>query len=337
MRWGIITLTVGGAELADRIRSHFPEADIHLPEKLEHAGHICIKDKFSDHIAKIFYEYDALIFIMASGIVVRAVAPLLKSKTEDPAVLVLDEKGKFVISLVSGHIGGGNEAARTIASAIGAQPVITTASDVNGLAAVDMLAEKLGCVIDDMAMAKDITAMMVNGEKVALVSDIAFDAPEYFCDDVDNADGVIYITNKKTHNPEKPYVRLTPRNIIIGVGCRKGTGSREIIELIDKLLDENDLDARSVKCFASIDIKKNEYGLLETAGSFKREIMFFTADEIRKVEDRFDASDFVREVTGAGCVSEPCAYLASNKTGRMIINKRAENGITVAIWEEDAL
>jgi len=335
MRWGIITLTIGGMELAVRIKEHFSEAVLHLPEKFKRPDCELIQGTFSDYVGAILGRYDVLVFIMASGIVVRSIAPYLKSKTEDPAVLVLDEKGKFVISLVSGHIGGANKAAVELASAIGAQPVITTSSDVNDLVAVDTLAEALDCAIDDMNRAKEISALLVNRKNVAVVSDFAFDLPEGFTNDPDAADGIIFVTNKNIINPGKPYVRLVPRNIVIGIGCRKGTESPDIINMIIRMLDKTGINKQSIKCFASIDIKEREQGMLDAVEYFKKQIRFFSKEDIKLVENLFASSEFVRSKTGVGAVAEPCAFLASDRSGRMILNKAKESGITVAIWEEE--
>ncbi|MBN2041893.1 MAG: cobalt-precorrin 5A hydrolase [Spirochaetes bacterium] len=337
MRIAVITLTKGGLTLAEKMKESFPESVIHSKEK-NGVADIYIKGNFTEHIGSIFNKYDVLVFIMASGIVVRSIAPYIREKTSDPAVLVMDEKGKFVISLLSGHIGGANHMALEISERLGAEPVITTSSDVNGLISVDMIAKQLGCVIDDMQRAKDITSLIVNGAKVAIVSDIniALHCLSFFTDNTRNkAEGLIYLTNKTIEFSGKPYVQLIPVNIIAGIGCRKGTQEKLIYELIIDRVNHAGLDLRSIKGFASINIKKNETGLLNAVSSFGKKISFFSADEINKVENRFAVSDFVRENTGAGAVAEPCAFLASDGSGKLLMSKYKENGITIALWEEE--
>jgi cobalt-precorrin 5A hydrolase len=335
MRWGIITLTRGGLKLAEDIKSKLQDAVIHCPWKLNYPEGAVIEGRFEDYVSTVFNKFDIIIFIMAAGIVVRSIARCITDKTTDPGIIVMDEKGRFVISLLSGHIGGANEAAIKVADLTGAVPVITTASDVNGLISADMLAKELNCKIDSMESAKEITSMIVNNEKVAVVSDHKFKIPEYFSGDPDEADGIIYITNKNNFIKfNKPFVRLIPGNIIAGVGCRKNTDTGDMIEFIESKLDGLGLDKRSIKSLCSIEIKKNEKAIAETAKHFNAGLRFFSSAEIKKVEQKFELSDFVEEQTGAGAVSAPCAYLGSNGSGRMILQKHKQNGITLSLWEE---
>ena len=184
-RYAIITLTKGalalGRKLGIRLKNAAPTAQIKLyvHARFELAAHTDaqsavheqhIKQAIPDLMADLFPAHDSLIAIMASGIVVRSIAPVLRSKASDPAVLVIDEAGDFVISLLSGHLGRANDDARQIAALLGAQAVITTASDVTHSLAVDTLAMQLDCAIDDLHAAKCVTAEIVNGSPVAVLN-----------------------------------------------------------------------------------------------------------------------------------------------------------------------
>lgn len=158
MRYAIIALTAGAVKFGETLKYQLKEADLYVLPKFSGEGHKFIEGSLMDFTGTLFDKHRVIIFIMATGIVVRAIAEHLKNKTVDPAVIVMDEKGRFVISLLSGHIGGANSEAEKIASLTGAVPVITTASDLNNKLAVDQLALKYNCSMDDMKRATEITA-----------------------------------------------------------------------------------------------------------------------------------------------------------------------------------
>lgn len=335
MRWGIVALTRNALELAQSLRRELPDSVIYTLPKWDYADGIPIDGSLEDFAGTLFTKHRMLIFIMAAGIVVRVIARHIKSKMTDPGVLVVDEKGSFVISLLSGHTGGANEAARVVAEKINATAVITTSSDLNNTLSVDMLAQKFNCVIEDWDSAKTITAMIVNNQKVTVLSDIAASVPSCFLKDAETADGVIYITHCPVEYTAKPYVRLIPRNIIIGIGCKRGISAGAVISLIDETLVRLQIDRRSVRCIASAEIKKNEPALHEAARYYNAELYFASAAGIYDVESMFESSSFVKEKTGAGSVCEPAAYLAAHGRGRIILPKQKSNGITIAICHEE--
>ena len=235
MKYGIITLSRGSLELAEKIESKLPGSLIYSrAERGFNRGEIidCALDEF---VGKIFNKHDTLIFIMATGIVVRVISGHIVDKTVDPGILVIDEKGEFVISLLSGHIGGANDTARIVAEKIGAVPVITTSSDVLEKISVDKLALELNCSIDSMEWAKKITSMIVNNEKVILLSNIKYDSPHYLTGNVDDARGLIVITNKKNIDQNRPYAKLIPKNITIGIGCRRNISGSKILDFLNML------------------------------------------------------------------------------------------------------
>ncbi|KAB3539057.1 cobalt-precorrin 5A hydrolase [Alkaliphilus pronyensis] len=340
MSWAIITLTKGGLYKAKEIKRQISPADIYTLPKWKEENTEAIEGSFGDFVGDIFHKYDILLFIMATGIVVRAIARYIDNKTVDPAILVMDEKGKHVISLLSGHIGGGNEAALYLSEKIGATAVITTASDVNDSIAVDTLAVKLGCYIDSMEEAKEITAKIVNKERVGILSDVRVDISlpsniirftEYH-NSLD-FDGVIYITSKTNIDLSHPYVQLIPKRIVVGIGCKKGISGDRIVNAIKLALDRYKLHHRSIKTIATIDIKQKEKGIIEAADFFDVALTIIEKNEIKKIENKFQQSKFVMNAIEVGAVCEPCGYLASSR-GKCIMKKTSFDGITLSLWEE---
>lgn len=343
MRYALVTLTKGGILQAKALKEKIDgvennnKIDSYTLDKYSDNETLPIKGKLGDFVGTIFNVYDSIIFIMATGIVVRVISKYIVHKSIDPAILVMDENGKCIISLLSGHLGGANDIANFIAEITGAIPVITTASDVKGKIAVDTLAMKLNLEIEDFEKAKNITSLIVNDEIVNIVSDFKFnyDIPQnILLGNIDNTKGTIYITNKKDFPRVSPSVALIPKNIVIGIGCRKGVSKERIIEAIKKTMLKLNINKRSIKHLATIDIKSKEQGILEACNFFNVPLEIIEKEEIEKVEDKFNTSDFVKKSIGVGAVCEPCAYLSSND-GKFIMNKHKFNGITLAIWEEN--
>ena len=200
-----------------------------------------------------FAEADALVFCCAAGIAVRGIAPWVKSKKTDPAVLVVDETARFVISLLSGHIGGANELAAALAADLGAEPVITTATDLNGLFAVDVFAEKNHLYIESMGLAKEVSAALLAGEPVGFCSDLPVKGtmpPELTAG---TADLGVCVTADLSKAPYQKTLRLIPRRYAAGLGCRRGKDSGEMARFFADKLSESGVDARALRCIASVD------------------------------------------------------------------------------------
>ncbi len=334
MNYGIIALTKNAIKLAQKIQNKIKDSTIYTLPKWNYKNAKPINKVFHKFIKKLFSLHDVLIFIMASGIVVRTISRYIKKKDIDPAILVIDEKGDYVISLLSGHIGKANDSAKFIADKINAKPIITTSSDLNNKLSVDTLAEKLNCHLCDLKKAKEVTSLIVNDEPVKVISDNFIKIPSYLDCKKNIAKGYIYITNKKIKINEKNNVILIPRNIIIGIGCKKGISKNKIIKHINHNLNKLNLNKKSIKSFATIDLKKNEKGILKAAEYFNVELKIISKNKIKKVENKFVKSKFVKEKTGVTGVSEPCAYLTSNGTGKMLLNKESKDGVSIAFWEE---
>lgn len=283
--------------------------------------------------AAAFAAADALIFIGAAGIAVRTIAPFVHSKLSDPAVIVVDELGKWVIPILSGHIGGGNELALELAVLLGAEAVITTATDIHGVFAVDVWANKQDLVIGSMEKAKRVSAMLLKGGDVRLQSDYPVEgsppAGVSYSHGGEAGGGFGILVSMKRLNGESDLLQLIPRRVYVGIGCRKGVGEDAIAELFDYTLENCGLDGRCVAGAASIDIKRTETGLLNFCKNRAIPCSFFDAAALGRVQGNFSASDFVLESAGVDNVCERAAVAASGN-GELLIAKTARRGVTIA-------
>lgn len=285
-------------------------------------------------IAKIFGEFDALVFFCACGIAVRTIAPHIRSKLTDPAVVVVDDGGQFAVPILSGHIGGANALAARIAKDIGATPVITTATDVHGKFSPDLFAKANDLILDDLNAAKEIAAAVLRGEGVAVVS--AFDMinipKEIFREEVCRFG--ITIEQKPELKAERfPPItlELLARNIVLGIGCKRGVTADIIERQVRRTFDLTGYDLRQVTEIATIDIKRDEQGLLEFADRHNLPISFFTAEQLMSVNAKVHGikrSEFAMKVTGADNICERAAIFSSG--GGLLIRKSVLNGVTVA-------
>ncbi len=289
------------------------------------------QDNYKKNLDRIFADYDGIIFISATGIAVRISVPYLKNKRQDPAIVVVDDMANFTISLVSGHIGGANELTNRIASLLENQAVITTASDNRGFEAVDLFAERLGLKIEDETQAKIITAMMVDGRKISFHSELV--KPIKYPNLVDkHSDGCIVVDIRKILGYEQPFCVLRPKILHVGIGCRRGTYKDKIISAINKVFEENNLSTNCIQSLATIDLKKDEVGIIEAGQQLQCQVTFYSSDQISSISHLFQNSDFVKETIGVGSVCEPCAFLAG---GELIVGKTVFNGITIAVGKSD--
>ena len=318
-----------GMETARRIRAErlFQSCRYFAPARLAEAEFEAVEGALPDFVEPIFRRTDALIFVGACGIAVRAVAPHLRSKAEDPAVLAVDETARFVVPLVSGHIGGANRLARLLARDLEAEPVVTTATDVNAKFSVDAWAAEQGLHINRLDAAKAVSAAILEGP-VPLKSDfpIAGELPPGV---VPGDRGSVGICVSWKRNPDAfdRTLLLTPRVVRLGIGCRRGTSAAAIEAAVSEVLDAHGIDPWSVKCCASIDLKRDEPGLLDFCRERGWPVEFYSAQELQRVEGAFTPSDFVRSVTGVDNVCERAALLGAEK---LIAKKTARDGVTAA-------
>ncbi|MGL5051676.1 MAG: cobalt-precorrin 5A hydrolase [Fusobacteriaceae bacterium] len=324
MKIAVWTVTRGASLAALKIKNKIKALDIYTLKKFKIENGF-VMDNFTEVLEKKFQKYDAHIFIMATGIVVRKISSLIKSKDIDPAVLVIDENMSFAISLLSGHLGGANDLAQLLKNELGLVPIITTSSDVTGKIAVDTLAQKLKCNLDSLEAAKNVTALIVDGKNVELK------LPQNIT--VENPEGVILVSNKE----KIESVQLYPQNLILGIGSRRGVNSSDVIQFLKEVLKKHNLSYKSIKHFATVDLKADEVGIIETARYFKKELKIVSRADILEVENMFVGSDFVKKEIGVKAVSEPCSYLTSNKDGKFLEMKAKKDGITISIYEERIL
>ena len=277
-------------------------------------------------LEKTFNEYDLHIFVEATGAVVRIIDGNCRSKDTDPAVITVDDHANFVISLLSGHLGGANEECERIADGIGAIPVITTASDVGGKIAVDIFSQKIKAKLEDLEGAKRVTSLIVNGEKVSL------HLPKNIVTHDENSAGAIVVSNRKNIEISK----IIPQNIFIGIGCKRGTAKEHIVKKLKYAMDKQNLEFSSIKMAASAWVKSDETGLLEAMSELGIPIKFFDKEEILKYENLIEEkSEFVKKTIGVYGISEPCAFMASSGKGKFLVKKMKLDGMTLSIFEDN--
>ena len=279
---------------------------------------------------ELFSSCDALVFVGACGIAVRAIAPYIVAKTRDPAVIVLDELGQHVISLLSGHIGGANALCWSLAAALDGEAVITTATDVNKRFSVDAWAARQGLMIESMPLAKRFSAQILKRD-LPFASDLetegALPNGVYRAKGGDLGFAVVYRDVK----PFEKTLRLIPPVLYVGVGCKRNTPRETIEKALDDAFAANGLLPSAIAGFASIDVKRDEAGLLECVRERGRDISFFSAEELRAVPGEFSASAFVAGTVGVDNVCERSAVLAAGEGAKLIVKKTSQNGVTVAV------
>ncbi len=291
-------------------------------------------------IAKIWKRENVLLFIGAAGIAVRSIAPFIIDKTRDPAVLVMDDTKKFVISLLSGHLGGANEYCEQLAEQIGAIPVITTATDRNQCFAVDLFAKKNGLWITDWHMIKEISASILEGKSVGLVSEYKIEGnlPTGLTLNLEGVGGQskevgIVIAENIGPTYFAKECRLLPKNLVVGIGCRKGKRLEELELFLEQIFEKYGIMKERVQSFVSIDRKKEEPAILALSKKWEVPFRTYTAQELSEVKGLFSESDFVRQTVGVANVCERSACLGSHY-GKKRISKQMRDGMTVAVYEQ---
>ena len=299
-----------------------------VPERLAEGDFAPIYPPLADFAGPVFQWADVMIFVSSCGIAVRAVAPHVRDKAADPAVVAIDETARFAVSLLSGHIGGSELAAH-----LEALPVVTTATDVNNRFAVDAWAAEQGLHLGSRAAAKAVSAAILEGP-VPLRSDfpIVGDLPPGVISGERGPVGIC--VSWRQGGPFGVSLALSPKVVRLGIGCRRGTAREVIREAVSSVLEDWDICPQAVKCVCSIDLKRDEPGLLDFCREQGWPAVFYAAGELAAVEGDFTPSAFVRSVTGVDNVCERAALLGAEK---LIVRKTARNGVTVAAavehWE----
>ena len=294
-----------------------------------------------------FASCDALVVVGAAAIAVRLVAPLLRDKAHDPAVLVLDEKGRFVIPILSGHLGGANALASQIASEFGAEAVITTATDVQGCFAVDSWSRENNCTIEDIGQIKAVSSRLLAGLPVGLHSDFPVDGPlpagliatmqqghDAVAEGETRPEVGICITSRLRPGPFAVTLNVIPKVLTLGVGCRREIEPEAFERFVHDTLDRAGLAFSALRRVTSIDLKHDEACIQAFCIKYGLEFRTFSAYELAKAQGTFQASGWVQQVTGVDNVCERSAVLASGQ-GRLILPKQARDGMTCAVAQED--
>lgn len=327
---GVITVTHRGDEIADILSKHF---NIRIFSKMLDKNF-----SFKEAVKFAMENYSAVVFITSTGIAVRGIAPYIESKDKDPAVITIDNSGKFVISLLSGHLGGANELTLKISEIINATPVITTATDNIGVEAPDMVAKDNNLIIDSLKDAKDIASLLVQGRKVYFHDeDEIMPLPKGYSKDLQHSFGAVYVTNKLNsfEHIEKvkedfKRLKLIRKNIVLGIGCRKDFPESVMRETVIKVLEEYNIDYRAVKAIGTVEVKKDEKAIIELSSFLKCELNIFSIDDIRPIQYKFEGSDFVEKTIGVRTVCEPCVELQGAKP---ITGKLKLNGMTLCLGQ----
>jgi len=347
MNLGIVAITPRGADLARFIGRQFPEAEIFLPEKFRRDDTCRYFDvPLGDLLPELFAEADGLICIMATGIVIRLLAPHLRGKEHDPAVVVMDEAGQFAVSLLSGHLGGANELAVRVALASGGQAVVTTATDVNDLPAWDDLARREDLAIQPLSQIKIFNTLLLEKRPIGLVDRQNRVAPYFseipavrlarnFADPLLNeVSGKVFVTHRHIPDPEshEPLLLLRPRDLVVGIGCNRGTSAEEIEQVVKTVMEEAFLAPASIRSLATVAAKWDEAGLEQFAQSRNLSIDFHSAEELNRVEGISPPSPHALEAVGAKGVCEPAALLSA-RGGPLLVAKKKRGNVTVAVAE----
>jgi cobalt-precorrin 5A hydrolase len=335
----VLALTPKGAALARRLGRELPGAAPWLPEALAGEPGDRTFARLGEVFRSAFEKGENLICIMAAGIVVRGLAPYLQGKDQDPAVVVVDEAGQFAISLLSGHLGGANALARLVAQVLGGTPIITTATDVHGLPALDLLVVEHKLTIENLAGVRVIHMALLAGRPVRLVDPQGFlsgpvaDYPEQFTSepDLDRAlkspGPTVYVGFRERDWPPE-WLRLRPRNLVTGMGCHKGTPGEELIDFIKETFQQAGLSLLSLKALATIEAKKEEAGLRMAARSLGVEFLWFTKTELQDIPVPTPSPRVARHM-GLASVSEAAALKAGGV--ELIVPKRKAANATLAV------
>lgn len=332
MRIDVVAFSTNGCRTAMRVKEALSGEDVRLFSKTssDNLGLEKIEGPTSEWTGRAFRECDAIVFIGAVGIAVRYIAPYVKSKTVDPAVVAMDEHGRWTIALLSGHIGGCNALTQRIADGIGSEAIITTATDLNGKFAVDTFASLNGLRISSMKIAKDVSARVLDGRFVGFCSDIPIEGElPAGLTKADSGEFGVCVSTDPDKSPFDVTLNLIPMDTVLGIGCRRNTDTERMDAFIRSILEEDGIDPRRVAAIASIDLKKDEAAILTLARRLGAPVSFYTADDLNSIEGEFSRSEFVAGITSVDCVCERSAVRAGGKD--FIRRKTARDGMTVAV------
>ena len=333
MNVAIISVSKKGHDLALKLKEKLDEDSTIIKADVYHKN---VKEYFP----KLFYEYDSIIAIMASGILIRSIAPLIESKVSDPAILNIDDNGNFVISTLSGHLGGANKLTQKVAGMINATPVITTSTDVNKRLGIDVLSKDLFLTIDDAKEILYFNKAILDGKKVnfTVSPDRNFDyLTQYLNDNTLEMD--VSISYSEEANDDEIIVQiddhkmvLKERKIVVGIGCRRGKECEKIYDGFKKSIEELGIYESRVNILSSAEIKKDEKGILNLSKKLDIPVYFVELEKLGLFEsDDIQKSEFVKSKFGIYGVCEPSALITAGFDSKLIYKKTSYDGVTIAI------
>ena len=350
MKLSIISFTGTGISLSEKLAKELDDVEVTLFTKCsltmkedretrieERETHIALVDQsIREWAKKQMDDRNGLLFIGACGIAVRAVAPYLTDKLNDSPVLVMDEKGAYVIPMLSGHMGGANELALQIAQTIGAVPVITTATDLNKKFAVDLFAKKNKLTIVNKEGIAKISSKVLAGEELTISIE-----PGHLKKESGLPDGVHLVPYPPVQQVDivvtsedgelNAIILLKPKEYAIGMGCKRGKEANDIEDFIQHSINELGISSIQLIALSSIEQKRNEQGFLIWSRKANIPFLTFTAEELQEVIGSFHESDFVKDTVGVGNVCERAALKVCEPDGKLVYEKHEENGMTIAI------
>ncbi len=339
-------ITPNGSKLATKILLSEPKAQVFISRKLEGEGRPCYKNKGLDNKKAIvfdslareihsrFNEFDRHVFIFSTGIAVRMIAPLIRSKLEDPAVVVVDDKGIHAISLLSGHIGGANILTQRVSSILGARPVVTTATDVGRLPAIDLIAKQKNLFIETPANIKQVGMAFLEGRKIGLYDpmDILRESiPESLIDNrpLDSKNFLVYCSWERKPVSRETMV-LRPKVLSVGLGCNRNTPFETIHSFFRQTMTEHGLSTESVFSISTTEVKRNEPGLIQMSKALGVPIRFYDNTSLNSVKTIENPSEAAEKHLGVKSVCEAAAILTANN-GKLILPKKKNQDVTLAV------
>ncbi len=341
MKISVLAITKNGIDIGKRLKLLFPTWSVYAPTKF--TGDECISyydEQTSTKIVKLFNDSDALICLFSLGAVIRLIAPHLQDKKTDPAIIVIDDKATFVISVLSGHIGGANELANKIANEIGAISVITTAADVNKTIAVDLVGRDIGWKIQDDSTVTRVSAHMVNEEEIGVFQDAGGEWYKQLpknvtvyntIEELFNSDCVAHliISDRIIENHISDTVVYRPPSLVVGVGLHRDTSKDTILAGINHCMKKFKLDIRSVARLVSIKKPQDIQGLVDAGRELEVPVQYIEREELTKITTP-NPSNTVKAFEGTPSVSEAAALLSSG--GKLIVEKQKfPPDLTIAI------
>lgn len=325
MKIAIITVTNAGKILGESIQNQLLKDNTIIKVELFHKN-------VNKTLNNYFNKFDCIIGIMATGIMVRNICALINNKENDPAVLVIDEKGKHVISLLSGHLGGANKLTHKIARLIGSEAVITTSTDINHKFGVDCIANKYYFKLKPLSNIRSINSYLINNQSVWINYNSQY---EYLWNDENISNSYEKgndHSNKLLVSNGDVELELIPKKIVVGLGSRKDISNKKVLKAIYSAISNLDLPVERINTLATGEMKKNECGILEASKILNKPLKVVSESTLKKFTNPdMNDSEFVKSKFGIGGVCEPSSLIEAGKNSRLILRKSSYDGVTVAI------